>query len=181
MWELGGLVDGESRVMCGIGAWWEPIASRVGENRRLPLRAMREHVEALRALFTMEEVTYEGEIVQLDRVRLDVAYGDTSPRDIPIYIGATGPKMLELTGETCDGVVLNYVVSTDYIRSALSTLPPVPSAQEKQSTTLIVLNFSYVPFPTTTPKKHCSLGNHSLRTTWAPSPTSWRRAALTQS
>ena len=25
-----------------------------------------------------EEVTYEGEIVQLDRVRLDVAYGDTS-------------------------------------------------------------------------------------------------------
>ena len=39
---------------------------------------MREHVEALRALFTMEEVTYEGEIVQLDRVRLDVAYGDTS-------------------------------------------------------------------------------------------------------
>ena len=75
MWELGGLVDGQSRVMCGIGAWWEPIASRVGENRRLPLRAMREHVEALRALFTMEEVTYEGEIVQLDRVRLDVAYG----------------------------------------------------------------------------------------------------------
>ena len=119
MWELGGLIDGESRAMCGIGAWWEPIASRVGENRRLPLRAMREHVEALRALFTMEEVTYEGEIVQLDRVRLDVAYGDTAPRNIPIYIGATGPKMLELTGETCDGVVLNYVVSTDYIRSAV--------------------------------------------------------------
>jgi 5,10-methylenetetrahydromethanopterin reductase len=80
---------------------------------------MREHVEALRALFTMEEVSYEGEIVNLDRVRLDVAYGDTSPRDIPIYIGATGPKMLELTGEICDGVVLNYVVSTDYIRSAV--------------------------------------------------------------
>ena len=41
MWELGGLVDGESRVMCGIGAWWEPIVSRVGENRRLPLRDAR--------------------------------------------------------------------------------------------------------------------------------------------
>jgi 5,10-methylenetetrahydromethanopterin reductase len=80
---------------------------------------MQEHVEALRALFTMEEVTYEGEIVKLDRVKLDVAYGDTSPRDIPIYIGATGPKMLELTGEICDGVVLNYVVSTEYIASAV--------------------------------------------------------------
>lgn len=119
MWELGGTVDGQSRVMCGIGAWWEPIASRVGEDRRRPLTAMREHVEALRALFTMEEVTYEGEIVRLDRVRLDVAYGDASPRDIPIYIGATGPKMLELTGEICDGAVLNYVVSTDYIRDAV--------------------------------------------------------------
>ena len=120
MWEMGGLTpEGESRVMLGLGAWWEPIASRVGAGRRKPLAAMRENIEAIRQLFTMEEVTYEGEFVHLDRVRLDVAYGDTSPRDIPIYIGATGPKMLELTGEICDGVVLNYVVSTDYIRGAV--------------------------------------------------------------
>lgn len=120
MWELGGQVDGRGRVMCGLGAWWEPIATRVGADRRKPLQAMREHVEALRALFTMEEVTYEGEFVHLDRIRLDVAYGDTSPRDIPIYIGATGPKMLELAGEVADGVVLNYVVSVEYIRDAVA-------------------------------------------------------------
>jgi len=120
MWELAGLTpDGQSRVMLGLGAWWEPIASRVGADRRKPLTAMRENVEAIRELFTMQEVTYEGEFVHLDRVRLDVAYGDTGPRDIPLYIGATGPKMLELTGEICDGVVLNYVVSTDYIRDAV--------------------------------------------------------------
>jgi len=69
--------------------------------------------------FTMEEVTYHGEFVHLDQVKLDVAFGDTSPRDIPIYIGATGPKMLQLAGEICDGVVLNYVVSVDYIRNAV--------------------------------------------------------------
>ena len=121
MWELGGLTpEGESRVMLGLGAWWEPIASRVGADRRKPLMAMRENIEAIRELFTMEEVSYEGEFVQLDRVRLDVAYGDASPRNIPIYIGATGPKMLEMTGEICDGVVLNYVVSTDYIRDAVA-------------------------------------------------------------
>lgn len=123
MWELGGLTeDGQSRVMCGIGAWWEPIASRVGADRRRPLKAMREHVEAIRQLFTMEEVTYEGEFVKLDRVKLDVAYGDRSPRDIPIYIGATGDKMMELTGEICDGCVLNYVVPVEYIRSAVGKL-----------------------------------------------------------
>ena len=120
MWELGGLTpDGESRVMLGLGAWWEPIAGRVGADRRKPLTAMRENIEAIGQLFTMEEVTYEGEFVQLDRLRLDVAYGDTSPRDIPIYIGATGPKMLELSGEICAGPVLNYVVSTAYIRDAV--------------------------------------------------------------
>jgi len=119
MWELAGKVEGRGRVMLGIGAWWEPIAGRVGVERRKPLQAMREHVEAMRQLFTMEEVTYQGEFVHLDRIRLDVAFGDTSPRDIPIYIGATGPKMLEMAGEICDGVVLNYVVSVDYIRNAV--------------------------------------------------------------
>ncbi|MGQ9904837.1 MAG: LLM class flavin-dependent oxidoreductase, partial [Anaerolineae bacterium] len=123
MWELGKQVSGDpdapSRVMLGLGAWWEPIASRVGEKREKPLKAMREYVEAIRALFSMQEVTYAGEFVKLDRVKLDVVFGDTRPRDIPIYIGATGDKMLELAGEICDGVVLNYVVSVDYIRRAV--------------------------------------------------------------
>jgi len=120
MYELAGKVDDKSRVMLGIGAWWEPISTRVGVTRTKPLKAMREHVESIRQLFTMQEVTYEGEFVHLDRVRLDVAFGDTSPRDIPIYIGATGDQMLEMAGEICDGVVLNYVVSVDYIRKAVA-------------------------------------------------------------
>jgi 5,10-methylenetetrahydromethanopterin reductase len=123
MWELGKQVSSRpndpSRVMLGLGAWWEPIAGRVGVKRVRPLQAMREHVEAIRQLFTMEEVTYQGEFVKLDRVKLDVVFGDTRPRDIPIYIGATGDKMLELAGEICDGVVLNYVVSVDYIKHAV--------------------------------------------------------------
>jgi 5,10-methylenetetrahydromethanopterin reductase len=119
MWELGGQPDGRGRVMLGLGAWWEPIASRVGVNRRHSLKAMREYVEAIRQLFSMREVTFEGEFIHLDRVRLDVTYGDQSPRDIPIYIGATGDKMLQLAGEIADGVVLNYVVSVDYIRNAV--------------------------------------------------------------
>jgi 5,10-methylenetetrahydromethanopterin reductase len=133
MWELAGTADGQSRVMLGLGAWWEPIASRVGVNRVKPLTAMREYIEALRQLFTMEEVAYQGEFVRLDRVKLDVAFGDTSPRDIPLYIGATGPKMLELAGEICDGVVLNYVVSVDYIREAVEL---VRQGAEKAGKTL---------------------------------------------
>ncbi len=119
MWELAGGAARPGRVMLGLGAWWEPIAGRVGVDRRKPLKAMRENVEALRRLFTMDEVSYQGEFVRLERVALDVAYGDTSPRQIPIYIGATGDRMLELSGEIADGVLLNYVVSVDYIRRAI--------------------------------------------------------------
>lgn len=120
MWELGGKVDGRGRVMLGLGAWWEPIASRVGVKMSKPLKAMRENIEVIRQLLTMETVTYRGEFVNLENVSLDVVYGDTSPRDIPIYIGATGPKMLELSGEICDGVCLNYGVSVDYIKRAIA-------------------------------------------------------------
>jgi 5,10-methylenetetrahydromethanopterin reductase len=110
------------RIMMGLGAWWEPLASKVGVDRRRPLRAMRETVEAVRQLLTLQRVTYKGEFVHLDDVEIDVVHGDRSPRDVPIYIGATGMKMMELAGEIADGVVLNYMVSPDYNRRALDAL-----------------------------------------------------------
>ena len=32
------------RIICGIGAWWDPLAKNVGIDRRKPLEAMRETV-----------------------------------------------------------------------------------------------------------------------------------------
>ncbi len=107
------------RVILGLGAWWDPLARKVGIERRKPLQCMRETIEAVRALFTLEEVTYEGDFVHLDGVRIDVVHGDSSPRAIPIYVGATGPKMLELAGRVADGVLLNYMVSPAYSDSAM--------------------------------------------------------------
>jgi 5,10-methylenetetrahydromethanopterin reductase len=110
------------RVILGLGAWWDPLARKVGISRRRPLQCMRETVEACRRLFTLEEVSFAGEFVSLDGVRIDVVHGDAGPRHIPIYIGATGPKMLELAGEIADGVVLNYMVSPAYNDQAMESL-----------------------------------------------------------
>jgi 5,10-methylenetetrahydromethanopterin reductase len=110
------------RIMLGLGAWWEPLASKVGVSRRRPLLAMREIVEATRQLLALQRVTYHGEFVHLDDVEIDIVHGDRSPRDVPIYIGATGMKMMELAGEIADGVLLNYMVSPDYNRRALEAL-----------------------------------------------------------
>ncbi len=110
------------RVLLGIGAWWDPLAAKVGIRRNKPLKAMREYVTVLRRLFDMEEVTFHGEFIQVDGIRLDVVYGEQRSRDIPIYIGATGFKMLELAGGIADGVLLNYLVSPRYNEIAMKHL-----------------------------------------------------------
>src|SRR5881628_1102842 len=110
------------RAMCGLGVWWEPLASKVGVNRRKPLQAMRETVEVVRRLLAMEKVTFRGDFVNVDDIEIDIVHGDRSPKDVPIYIGATGMKMMELAGEIADGVVLNYMVGADYNRAAMSAL-----------------------------------------------------------
>ena len=110
------------RVMLGIGAWWDPLASQVGIDRSKPLRAMRETVEVVRRLLNDETVTFHGEFVDLDGVALDYVHQERRPKDVPIYIGATGPKMLELTGEIGDGVLLNYLVSPEYNERAMDAL-----------------------------------------------------------
>jgi len=110
------------RVILGLGAWWEPLASKVGIDRRRPLRAMREVVEATRRLLAMERVTYHGEFVHLDDVEIDIVHGDRSPKHVPIYVGATGMQMMELAAEIADGVVLNYMVSPAYNREAMEHL-----------------------------------------------------------
>ena len=46
------------RIICGIGAWWDPLAKNVGIERRKPLMAMRETIEVMRRLLAMERVTY---------------------------------------------------------------------------------------------------------------------------
>jgi 5,10-methylenetetrahydromethanopterin reductase len=110
------------RVILGIGAWWDPLASKVGIERRRPLRAMREAVEVTRRLLAMERVTFHGDFVNVTDVEIDIVHGDRSPKNVPIYIGATGMKMMELAGEIGDGVVLNYMVSPAYNRAALEAL-----------------------------------------------------------
>ena len=84
------------RILCGLGAWWDPLATKVGVSRNRPLKAMREVVTAVKALLANETVTFDGEFVQLDGVELDYVYQERKPKDVPIYIGATGMKMMEL-------------------------------------------------------------------------------------
>lgn len=110
------------RIRLGIGAWWDPLAAKVGIHRHHPLQAMRETVEVTRRLLAMKRVTYHGNFVEMDDVEIDIVHGDRSPKQIPIYIGATAMKMMALAGEIGDGVLLNYLVGPNYNREAMAAL-----------------------------------------------------------
>ena len=111
------------RVRMGLGAWWEPLASRVGLPNKKPLTAMREIITVSRGLFDGETVSFHGEFVDVTDIRFD------SPRDdegrsyqIPIYIGAVRFGMVALAGELCDGVLLDFLVPTSYTKDALAAI-----------------------------------------------------------
>ena len=110
------------RIICGIGAWWDPLAKNVGITRESPLTAMEETVTVLRRLLNLERVTFDGDFIHVNNIELDVVHGRREPRHVPIYIGATGPKMMALTGRIADGVVLNYCVPPEYNEQALDQL-----------------------------------------------------------
>ena len=71
-----------------------------------PVARSREYIEVIRRALSGEPLEYEGEFYQIplpggDGKKLRPTGGATP--DIPIWIGAIGPKNLELTGELADG------------------------------------------------------------------------------
>lgn len=108
------------RILLGIGAYWDPLAWKQGIDRRMPVTQMREYLEVTRRLLALETVTFEGEMVAVRDLRLDLGHGVARrPKRIPIYVGATGPQMLALSGEMAGGVMLNGFTSLVYLATAL--------------------------------------------------------------
>jgi len=110
------------RIILGIGAWWEPLATKLGTPLNRPLKTMREYVTVLQAFFRNEIVDFEGEFVQVRGARFDSMYRENRPIDMPIYVGAVGMKMLQLSGEMCDGVLLDFLLPPSYMNNAIQAI-----------------------------------------------------------
>jgi 5,10-methylenetetrahydromethanopterin reductase len=75
----------------------------LGLQRPLPVAAMRETVEAVRALLRGETVTIQGKVITLAGGRLSFA----PPRqDVPIYFATHGAQVTRLAAQVADGVLI---------------------------------------------------------------------------
>ena len=100
------------RVRLGVGLGVPDWLRQVGLYPRSPLTALREAVPLMRRLLAGETITVDGEFFSCREVGLT----HVPPDPPPIYMGATGPKMLALSGEVADGTLVSVLAGTAYIR-----------------------------------------------------------------
>jgi len=104
------------RSILGLGPGASYYVSKQGVAFTKPLQALREYVLAIRQLLSGEEVTFQGDFAHVDAVKLGIT---PIQKHLPIFLGISGPKMLKMTGEIADGVVLNALVTPQYIKNAI--------------------------------------------------------------
>ncbi len=98
------------RVLLGIGAGDRVTLEKLSIPQAVPLAAIKESVTVIRELLRGNNVTFEGKFLKIRNARLSFK----PERDVPIYIGAQGPKMLKLASRIGDGVLINASNPKDF-------------------------------------------------------------------
>ncbi|MEM4575878.1 MAG: 5,10-methylenetetrahydromethanopterin reductase [Candidatus Nezhaarchaeales archaeon] len=98
------------RAVLGLGPGDRSTLGQIGISFEKPLSAVREAVEIIRRLWAGETVNFTGDVFNLSNAKLSFK----PSTQIPVYIGAQGPKMLELAGAIGDGVLINASHPKDF-------------------------------------------------------------------
>jgi probable F420-dependent oxidoreductase len=107
------------RFVLGLGSSTHAMVDGwYGETFAKPLTRMRETVALVRTMLAGAKTDFDGKTIRSHGFRLNAPIEG----DIPIFLGAMGPKMLELVGEVADGVVLNHFTPMERMPFALECL-----------------------------------------------------------
>lgn len=98
------------RAILGIGAGDKATLEKMNIEWKSPLKTVKESVEVIRRLLKGETVYFDGEFIKSRGAALSYK----PPHEIPIYIGAQGPKMLALASTIGDGILINASNPKDY-------------------------------------------------------------------
>lgn len=93
------------RAILGLGPGDKATFDAMGIDWDKPLFRVKDSIAVIRALLSKERVSHGG----FKGAQLAFAAGK-----IPIYMGAQGPKMLELAGAVADGVLINASHPEDF-------------------------------------------------------------------
>lgn len=132
-WDLQKMSGG--RFELGMGTQIKQnIEDRYSARWLPPAAGMREYVGALRAIFrafrTGERLEYLGEHYKFTRLQRFFNPGPIDAPDVPLMLGAVGPKMLELVGQSADGIHTHPTnTSVRYLKEVILPQIAVGTAQ----------------------------------------------------
>jgi probable F420-dependent oxidoreductase len=121
-WDLAAVSGG--RFELGLGTQVRGnIERRYSTPWTAPVARMREYVRALRAIFASFQhgtpLAFEGEHYRFTRLQPFFNPGPIAHPEVPILLGAVGPKMSELAGEVADGLMTHPTNSSPrFLREA---------------------------------------------------------------
>ncbi|GAB4526037.1 MAG: hypothetical protein OHK0046_42460 [Anaerolineae bacterium] len=97
--------NGRMELGLGAGAFWQGVAAYGGPERsgKEAYEAFKEAVHIMRAMWKGGSVKFDGTYYQVK----GALAGPVPTRNIPIWVGGLGPKMLNFTGQMADGVLLS--------------------------------------------------------------------------
>lgn len=110
---------GPGRTLLGLGRSSRSYIEGVLGLPYLPATdRMAEVLTVLRRLLSGEEVSFQGQFVNVAKARLR----PSPTAGVPLLLGASGERTLELSGRLADGAILNGGASPDYVRWARSVV-----------------------------------------------------------
>ena len=123
----------DGRFLLGLGVGNDVMNGRFGLPPFPALQMVEEYVGALRAALAGNPEGFDGQLFRTGMVPFD------SPpvrAELPVYLAALGPRMLELSGRIADGVILNLMspaqagLAASVVRAAASLAGRDPAAVE---------------------------------------------------
>ena len=106
---LGARTGGRFVLGIGSGGVYRPeFRKAMGLRTHSTLAIMRDYLTTVRGLLSGEAMEYDGPALTVRQQQLAIA----PPPETPVYLGALGPKMLELGGEAADGICLNWCTAS---------------------------------------------------------------------
>jgi probable F420-dependent oxidoreductase len=147
------------RLLFGVGAGWNREEMRNhGTDPRTRMALMRERVEAMKAIWTQDEASYEGEHVRFERIW-------SWPKPVqqphpPVYVGGNGPTVFDRVLGYGDAWMPNLVGDDDAMLAQVAALreragrevpvtlnaaPPDPARLERYAAAGIERVVFYIP------------------------------------
>ncbi|MDZ4764236.1 MAG: LLM class flavin-dependent oxidoreductase [Chloroflexota bacterium] len=102
------------RFVAGIGHGMADWMKQIGAFPKSQLAALGETAAVVRGLLAGESVTFHGEEVQIENVKLEFPPAQVPP----VILGVRGPKSLQVAGRSADGAMLAELSSPAYVRWA---------------------------------------------------------------